>query len=77
MGELLSLSLAKTDPDKRHALFFGMQTLIHEASGMVIPAFTNINDAVANNVRGVPTVPLVQLGASERPKFMWLESLVH
>jgi peptide/nickel transport system substrate-binding protein len=65
MGELLSLSLAETDPDKRHTLFCEMQTLIHEGSGMVIPAFTNINDSVANNVKGVPTVPLGKLGASE------------
>ena len=42
------------------------------ATLMVIPAFTNINDAVADNVKGVPTVPLGQLGASEWPEFMWL-----
>lgn len=72
MGELLSLSLAETDPAKRHALFCEMQTLIHEGSGMVIPAFSNINDGIANNVMGMPTVPLGQLGACEWPEFMWL-----
>jgi peptide/nickel transport system substrate-binding protein len=72
MGELLSLSLAETDPAKRHALYCEMQTLIHEGSGMVIPAFTNINDAIANNVMGMPTVPLGQLGSSEWPEFIWL-----
>ena len=72
MGELLSLSLAETDPDKRHTLFCEMQTLIHEDSGMVIPAFSNINDGIANNVMGVPTVPLGQLGACEWPEFVWL-----
>jgi len=72
MGELLTLSLAETDPAKRHALYCEMQTLIHEGSGMVIPAFSNINDGIANNVMGVPTVPLGQLGACEWPEFAWL-----
>ncbi|MEM7207250.1 MAG: ABC transporter substrate-binding protein [Pseudomonadota bacterium] len=72
MGELLSLSLAETDPDKRHAMYCEMQTLIHEGSGMVIPAFSNINDGIASNVMGVPKVPLGQLGANEWPEFVWL-----
>jgi peptide/nickel transport system substrate-binding protein len=69
---LLTLSLAETDPDKRHAMYCEMQTLIHENSGMVIPAFSNINDAVANNIMGIPTVPLGQIGACEWPEFIWL-----
>jgi peptide/nickel transport system substrate-binding protein len=72
MGELLSLSLAETDPAKRHAHFCEMQTLIHEGSGMVIPAFSNINDGISNNVMGMPTVPLGQCGAMEWPEFIWL-----
>ena len=72
MGELLSLSLSETDPAKRHAHYCEMQTLIHEGSGMVIPAFTNINDGISNNVMGMPTVPLGQCGAMEWPEFIWL-----
>ncbi len=72
MGELLSLSLAETDSDKRHAMYCEMQTLIHEGSGMVIPAFSNINDAVANNIMGIPKVPLGQIGGCEWPEFIWL-----
>jgi peptide/nickel transport system substrate-binding protein len=72
MGELLSLSLAETDPAKRHAHFCEMQTLIHNGSGMVIPAFSNINDGISNNIMGMPTVPLGQCGASEWPEFIWL-----
>jgi peptide/nickel transport system substrate-binding protein len=72
MGELLGLSLAETDPTKRHTLYCEMQTLIHEGSGMVIPAFSNINDGIADNVMGVPKVPLGQLGACEWPEFAWL-----
>ena len=72
MGELLILSLAETDPDKRHAMYCEMQTLIHEGSGMVIPAFSNINDGVSDKIMGMPTVPLGQLGAVEWPEFIWL-----
>lgn len=72
MGELLSLSLAETDPAKRHALYCEMQTLVHNGSGMVIPAFSNINDGIANNIMGMPTVPLGQLGGCEWPEFVWL-----
>ena len=72
MGKLLSMSLAETDPAKRHDMYCEMQTLIHEGSGMVIPAFSNINDGIANNVMNMPTVPLGQLGACEWPEFIWL-----
>jgi peptide/nickel transport system substrate-binding protein len=72
MGELLSLSLAETDPAKRHALYCEMQTLIHEGSGMVIPAFSNINDGIADNIMNMPTVPLGQLGACQWPELIWL-----
>jgi len=72
MGKLLSMSLAETDPAKRHEMYCEMQTLVHNGSGMVIPAFSNINDGIANNVMGVPTVPLGQLGGCEWPEFVWL-----
>ena len=72
MGELLSAVLSETDPTNRHNMMCEMQTLIHEGSGMVIPAFSNINDAHADNVMGIPKVPLGQLGACEWPEFAWL-----
>jgi len=72
MGELLSLSLAETDPAKRHTMYCEMQTLIHEGSGMVIPAFANITDATRDNILGMPTVPLGSNGAGEWPEFIWL-----
>ncbi|MBX2884381.1 MAG: ABC transporter substrate-binding protein [Granulosicoccus sp.] len=72
MGELLKASLSATDPVERHAMYCEMQTLIHEGSGMVIPAFSNINDGIANNIMGMPTVPLGQLGACEWPERIWL-----
>jgi len=42
MGELLKSSLSELDPVKRHEMYCEMQTLIHNNSGMVIPAHVNI-----------------------------------
>ncbi len=72
MGELLKMSLSELDPTKRHEMYCEMQTLIHNESGMVIPAFSNINDGIAKNVMGMPKVPLGQAGACEWPEFAWL-----
>ena len=72
MGELLTASLSELDPDKRHAMYCEMQTLVHNGSGMVIPAFSNINDGVANNIMGIPNVPLGQVGGCEWPEFVWM-----
>ncbi|MCY4150508.1 MAG: ABC transporter substrate-binding protein [Gammaproteobacteria bacterium] len=72
MGELLTLSLSETDPVKREAMYCEMQELIHNGSGMVIPAFSNINDGIASNVMGIPQLPLGQVGGNEWPEFVWL-----
>lgn len=72
MGKLLTASLAELDPVKRHDMYCEMQTLIHNNSGMIIPAFSNINDGIAKNIMGMPTVPLGQLGGCEWPELIWL-----
>lgn len=72
LGELLKLSLAETNPERREDMYCEMQTLIHNGSGMVIPAFSNINDGIASNVMGVPNLPLGNLGGAEWPEFIWL-----
>ena len=72
MGELLSLALGELDPAKRHAMYCEMQELIHNGSGMVIPAFSNINDGISGTIMGMPKVPLGQLGGCEWPEFIWL-----
>ncbi len=73
MGELLKLSLAELDADKRHAMYCEMQTLTHHESGMIIPMHLNVLDAVRDNVHGMPSNPLGNLGASEYPEFVWLD----
>lgn len=74
MGELLKASLSELDPTKRHDMYCEMQTLIHNESGMVIPAHVNILDGLADSVKGMPTVPLGQLGGCEWPEFCWIDA---
>jgi peptide/nickel transport system substrate-binding protein len=71
-GKLLKLAQAELDASRRHEMMCEMQTLIHNGSGMVTPAFSNNVDGLANNVMGVPQVPLGPLGALEWPESAWL-----
>jgi peptide/nickel transport system substrate-binding protein len=73
MGELLVASRAVKDPVKRKEMYCEMQTLIHNECGMVIPAHLNYVDGISDKVKGIPKVPLGDLGASEWPEFIWLE----
>lgn len=73
-GELLKISLAETDPAKRHAMHCEMQTLVHEGSGMVIPYHVNVLDGVSDKVHGIKNVPLGSLGAYTWPEFAWKEA---
>ena len=73
-GELLKLQLAETDAAKRHEMLCEMQMLVHEGSGMVIPAHTNILDGASDKIQGIPNVPLGSLGAYEWVEFAWREA---
>jgi peptide/nickel transport system substrate-binding protein len=73
-GELLKLSLAETDPVKRHAMYCEMQTLVHNGSGMVIPYHVNVLDGVNDKIHGIPNQPLADLGGCEWPEFAWMEA---
>ena len=74
MGALLKAQLAETDPDKRHEMLCEMQGLVHNGSGMVIPAHVNILDGVSDKIQGIPNVPLGSLGAYEWVEFAWMEA---
>ncbi|GIT25850.1 MAG: hypothetical protein CM1200mP41_18940 [Gammaproteobacteria bacterium] len=69
MGELLKMSLAETDPAKRHEMHCEMQTLVHNDAGMVIPYHTNVLDAKSTKVHGFSNVPLGQLGGNGWAEF--------
>ena len=70
---LLSAQLAETDPSVRHEMLCEMQTLVHNGSGMVIPAHTNVLDGVNDKIQGIPNVPLGAVGAYEFVEFAWIE----
>jgi peptide/nickel transport system substrate-binding protein len=73
-GELLKLQLAETDPDKRHTMLCDMQELVHNGSGMVIPAHVNILDGVSDKIKGIPSVPVGAMGAYEWVEFAWMDA---
>ena len=73
MGELLVASRAVKDPVKRKEMYCEMQTLIHNESGIIIPAHLNYVDGVSDKVKGIPKVPLGECGGFEWPEFAWLE----
>ncbi|MDM8543561.1 ABC transporter substrate-binding protein [Desulfococcaceae bacterium HSG9] len=73
MGELLAASRAIKDPVKRKEMYCEMQTIIHNESGMVIPAHINYVDGASDKVKGFPKVPLEAFGGCEWPEFAWLE----
>ena len=70
---LLNAQLAETDASIRHEMLCEMQGLVHNGSGMVISAHTNILDGVSERVQGIPNVPVGSLGAYEFVEFAWLE----
>jgi peptide/nickel transport system substrate-binding protein len=74
MGELLKMSLAETDPAKRHEMHCEMQTLVHNDAGMVIPYHTNVLDAKSTKVHGFSNVPLGQLGGNGWAEFIWKDA---
>ena len=51
-----------------------MQELVHNGSGMVIPAHVNILDGVSDKIQGIPNVPVGSMGAYEWVEFAWREA---
>ena len=74
MGVLLGETRATTDPGKRKQLLCEMQGLVREGAGTPLPMHTNQIDATSNKVKGVPRVPLAELGGAEWPEFVWIDS---
>ena len=71
MGELLIESRAVTDQGLRHEMYCEMQTLIHNESGMIIPAHRNYLDAKSDKIQGITRMPLGSLGGYEWPEFAY------
>ena len=72
LGALLKRSASETSPDRRKEMMCDMQSIIHNHSGMVIPAFANMNDGIKRGIYGIPRVSLGSLGSFEWPEFAWI-----
>ncbi len=75
MGQLLVESRSATDAGLRHEMYCEMQTLIHEKSGMIIPAHKNYLDGKSTAVGGITRMPLGALGGYEWPEFAFRKDL--
>ena len=71
-AKLLVESRGYLAPDLRREMYCEMQQLIHDESGIVIPAHRNYVDAKLDKVQGISHQPLEQLGGCEWPEFAWL-----
>ena len=76
MGVLLDKAKAETDPTVKHELLCEMQKIVAENATVVIPSHRSTADGISNKVKRVPGRALGDLGASEWPKFVWLESWI-
>ena len=74
MGKLLKMAKAETNAEKRHNIQCEMQTLVHDKSGMIIPAHSNIVDAHSSKIKNIGNLPLGALGGAEWPEFAWKEA---
>ncbi len=75
MGQLLTESRGASDASLRHEMFCEMQTLIHDKSGMIIPAHRNYLDGKSEAIGGITTMPLGALGGYEWPEFAFRKDL--
>ena len=73
MGVLLNEARATTDTALKQELHCEMQGLVHEESGVIIPAHKNSVDGLSSRVRGMTRNPMGTLGGSEWPEFVWLD----
>jgi len=55
--QLLLEARAETDTDRRREMYGEMQRLVHEGSGVCIPAFVGTLDAHVSNLKGLSPIP--------------------
>lgn len=72
MGTLLNEARATTDTALKQELHCEMQGLVHEESGVIIPAHKNSVDGLSARVQGMTRNPMGTLGGSEWPEYVWL-----
>ena len=74
VDQLLLASLAETDTALRKEMFCEMQTIVSNEAGNIIPWHQAIVDGTSTKIKGMPRVPLNNLGGGEWPEFVWLDT---
>ena len=72
--QLLVASRVEIDKAKRKDMYCGMQQLLYDTGGIIIPAFYNFIDGISSNVQGLVPLPLAGLGGLKFHETVWLSS---
>jgi peptide/nickel transport system substrate-binding protein len=72
--QLLAAARAETDEAKRKQMYWDMQALVHEGSGIGIPIFLSLIDGLSTKVKGLGSIPLGGLMGYNFAENVWLEA---
>ncbi len=72
--QLLAAARAETDEAKRKQMYWDMQTIVHEGSGIGIPMFLSLIDGLSSKVKGLGSIPLGGLMGYNFAENVWLEA---
>lgn len=70
---LLLEARAETDTNKRREMYGEMQRLVHEGSGVCIPAFASFLDAHVSNLKGLQPIPTGGMMGYNFAESIWLD----
>jgi peptide/nickel transport system substrate-binding protein len=72
--QLLAAARAETDEAKRKQMYWDMQTMVHEGSGIGVPMFLSLLDGLSTKVKGLGSIPLGGLMGYNFAENVWLEA---
>jgi peptide/nickel transport system substrate-binding protein len=70
--QLLAAARAETDEAKRKQMYWDMQAMVHESSGIGIPMFLSLIDGLSTKVKGLGSIPLGGLMGYNFAESVWL-----
>jgi peptide/nickel transport system substrate-binding protein len=70
--QLLTAARAETDEAKRKQMYWDMQAMVHESSGIGIPMFLSLIDGLSTKVKGLGSIPLGGLMGYNFAESVWL-----
>lgn len=72
--QLLAAARAETVETKRKQMYWDMQTMVHDSSGIGIPLFLSLIDGLSTKVKGLGSIPLGGLMGYNFAENVWLEA---